>query len=492
MQIGISAEMAGKAAATGGFVETDVPARLDRLPWGRFHWLVVVALGVTWILDGLEVTLAGSLAGALRESPTLQFSASDVGFANSAYVAGAVAGAVFFGWLTDRLGRKRLFSVTLLVYLIAAAGTAFTWNLPSFALMRFLTGAGIGGEYSAINSAIQELIPPRFRGRTDIGVNGSFWFGAAIAGAGSLALLDPRLIDSELGWRLAFFIGAAIGIPILLLRRFVPESPRWLMLHGRIKEAEAIVGDIEARSVANGHVLPPVSAAPIRLYDRAHTPFADVFRALWHLYPRRTVLCLGLMVSQAFFYNAIFFTHAMLLIDFYGVNPNNVGWYVLPFALGNVLGPLLLGPLFDTIGRKPMIAFTYAASGVLLLITGVLFRAGELSALTQTLAWSVTFFFASSAASAANLTVSENFPLEVRALAIAVFYALGTGLGGIAAPWLFGMLIESGSRDRVLAGYGLASLLMCLAAALTLWLGERNERRPLEDVAPPLSTSRNS
>jgi MFS family permease len=465
-----------------------VPGRLDRLPWGRFHWLVVVALGVTWILDGLEVTLAGSLAGALRDSPALRFSAADVGLANSAYVTGAVVGALFFGWLTDRLGRKKLFSITLLLYLLAAAGTAFSWNLPSYALMRFLTGAGIGGEYSAINSAIQELIPPRFRGRTDLTINGSFWVGAAIAGAGSLVLLDPHLFAPDLGWRLAYFIGGAIGVPILLLRRFIPESPRWLMLHGRAQEAETVVEGIEARFTADGHVLPPVSVR-VRLHERALTPIADVFHALLRLYPRRSVLCLGLMIAQAFFYNAIFFTYAMMLTDFYGVNASQVGWYVLPFALGNVLGPLLLGPLFDTIGRRPMIAFTYAASAVLLLATGLLFRGGALNATTQTVAWSVTFFFASAAASSANLTVAENFPLEVRALAIAVFYALGTGLGGIAAPWLFGVLIESGSRDRVLMGYLMASVLMALAAVLALWLGEQTERRSLEEVAPPLSST---
>lgn len=468
-------------------IETDVPARIDRLPWGRFHWLVVTALGVTWILDGLEVTLAGSLAGALRDSPVLHFSPSEVGLTSSAYIAGAVSGALFFGWLTDKLGRKRLFSITLLLYLLAAAGTAFTWDLPSFALMRFLTGAGIGGEYSAINSAIQELIPPRYRGRTDIAVNGSFWIGAALAGMGSLFVLDANLIDPEFGWRLAFFIGSAIGIPVLLLRRFIPESPRWLMLHDRVGEAETVVTRIEARFIADGHTLPPV-ATRVRLHHRASTPFADVVHALLHLYPRRTVLCLGLMVAQAFFYNAIFFTHAILLIDFYGVDPTKVGWFVLPFALGNVLGPLLLGPLFDIVGRKPMLAFTYAASGVLLLITGVLFRAGMLDATTQTLAWSATFFFASAAACGANLTIAENFPLEVRALAIAIFYALGTGIGGIAAPWLFGLLIESGSRDRVLVGYVLASVLMVLAAGLAVWLGERTERKSLEQIAPPLSS----
>jgi MFS family permease len=475
----------------GRIIESDVPARLDRLPWGRFHSLVVVALGVTWILDGLEVTLAGSLAGALRESPALRFTATDVGLSGSAYVAGAVSGAIFFGWLADRLGRKRLFSVTLLVYLLAAAATAFTWNLPSYALMRFLTGAGIGGEFSAINSAIQELIPPRFRGRTDLAVNGSYWIGAAAGGAASLALLDPHLINPEYGWRLAYFIGAAIGVPILLLRRFIPESPRWLMLHGRAGEAEAVVLGIEARFTALGHQLHEVSAR-LRLRERAVTPFADVFRALVRQYPRRTTLCLGLMIAQAFFYNAIFFTYAMLLTDFYRVNASKVGWYVIPFAIGNVLGPLLLGPLFDTIGRRPMIAFTYAGSAVLLLVTGLLFRAGALTAMTQTVAWSCTFFFASAAASAASLTVGENFPLEVRALAIAVFYAIGTGIGGIAAPSLFSLLIESGSRDRVLLGYLFACVLMAVAAVLAIWLGERNERRSLEDIAPPLSTESSS
>lgn len=468
-------------------VSTDVPARLDRLPWGPFHRLVVVALGITWVLDGLEVTLAGSLAGALRDSPVLHFSAAEVGFASSAYVTGAVTGAVFFGWLTDRLGRKRLFSVTLGLYLLAAAGTAFTWNLTGYSIMRFLTGAGIGGEFSAINSAIQELIPPRFRGRTDLAINGSYWIGAAIGGAASLVVLDPHVIDPEYGWRLAYFLGAAIGVPILLLRRFIPESPRWLMLHGRARKAEDVVREIEVRFEAAGFTLPAVSTR-IHLRQRTFTPFSDVSTALLHRYPRRTVMCLGLMIAQAFFYNAVFFTYAMMLTDFYGVNPGKVGLYVLPFALGNVCGPLLLGPLFDTIGRRPMIAFTYAASAVLLLVSGWLFRIGVLDATTQTLAWSATFFFASAAASAAGLTVAENFPLEVRALAIAIFYALGTGLGGIVAPTLFGLLIESGSRGRVLVGYVLAGVLMAMAALLAVWLGERTERRSLEDVAPPLSS----
>ncbi len=476
------------SSPTARNASTDVPARLDRLPWGRFHSLVVVGLGITWVLDGLEVTLAGSLAGALRESPVLRFTSTDIGIANSAYVTGAVAGALVFGWLSDRLGRKRLFSVTLLVYLLAAAGTAFTWNLTGYAVMRFLTGAGIGGEFSAINSAIQELIPPRFRGRTDLMVNGGFWAGAAIAGLGSIVWLDPRVIAPEFGWRLAYFTGAAIGVPILLLRRFIPESPRWLMLHGRANEAETEVTRIESGFTGAGLDLTSVTRRlPLRV--RPFTPFADVVHVLLYRYRHRSVLCLSLMIAQAFFYNAIFFTYAMMLIDFHGVKPDQVGWYVIPFAIGNVLGPVLLGPLFDTVGRKPMIAVTYAMSALLLLLTGLLFQGGVLNALTQTLAWSATFFFASAAASAAHLTVGENFPLEVRSLTIAIFYALGTGLGGIAAPTLFGILIESGSRGQVLLGYILASALMAAAAVIALWLGECNERRSLEDVAPPLSSS---
>ncbi|WCT73119.1 MFS transporter [Sphingomonas naphthae] len=474
------------APSPSPIVTTDVPARLDRLPWSRFHWLVVVALGITWILDGLEVTLSGSVAGALRESPSLRFTAGDVGLANSAYLAGAVIGALFFGWLTDRLGRKTLFSLTLLLYLTATAATAFTWDLPSFALMRFLTGAGIGGEYSAINSAIQELIPARRRGWTDLVINGSFWVGAALASAGSIVLLDPALVAPEYGWRLAFFGGAAIGLVILLLRRFLPESPRWLVIHGRPDEAEAVVASIERRIAAEGHVLPP-AIGTARLHTRGATSLGEVARTLIRLYPGRTALGLSLMVAQAFCYNAIFFTYAMMLTDFYGVPSGATGWYVLPFAAGNVLGPLLLGRLFDTVGRRPMIVGTYMASAMLLAATGLLFRQGALDATGQTLCWSVTFFFASAAASSAYLTVAESFPIETRALTIAVFYAIGTGLGGVAAPWLFGELIESGSRDAILGGYLLGAGLMALAALVTLKLGIAAEGRPLEEVARPLS-----
>ncbi|AKH41752.1 MFS family permease [Altererythrobacter atlanticus] len=463
-----------------------IPARLDRLPWSRFHWLVVVALGITWILDGLEVTLAGSVAGALRESPVLQFSASDVGFANSAYLVGAVTGALFFGWLTDRWGRKRLFSITLGLYLLATAGTAFAWDLPSFVIMRFLTGAGIGGEYSAINSAIQELIPARRRGWTDLVINGSFWIGAALASGASILLLDPRIVDPEYGWRIAFFGGAAIGLVILWLRRFLPESPRWLATHGHAEEAERVIEGIEHRVEAQGHHIPDTPPVEAHVHARKSTPMAEVFRALFKTYPQRTFYCLVLMAAQAFFYNAIFFTYAMMLTDFYSVPSGRVGYYILPFAAGNVLGPLLLGRLFDSWGRRPMIILTYSASGILLAATGLAFEAGHLTPTTQTLCWSVTFFFASAAASAAYLTAAENFPLEMRALAIAIFYALGTLLGAVA-PWVFSLLIESGSRGQVLLGYLFGAALMLVAALVTIFFGVAAERRPLEEVARPLS-----
>lgn len=447
---------------------------------------MVVALGITWILDGLEVTIAGSVAGALRESPVLQFSASDVGFANSAYLVGAVTGALFFGWLTDRWGRKRLFSITLGVYLLATAGTAFSWDLPSFALMRFFTGAGIGGEYSAINSAIQELIPARRRGWTDLVINGSFWIGAALASGASVVLLDPRVIDPELGWRIAFFGGAVIGLVILWLRRFLPESPRWLATHGRAEEAERVIEEIEARVVREGRTLPECPPVAAHVRARRSTPMGEVFRTLFRTYPTRSFHCLVLMAAQAFFYNAIFFTYAMMLTDFYGVASADVGYYILPFATGNVLGPLLLGRLFDTWGRRPMIMLTYTLSGILLAATGFAFEAGMLTATTQTLCWSVTFFFASAAASAAYLTAAESFPLEIRALAIAIFYALGT-LFGAVAPWVFGLLIESGSRGQVLLGYLFGAALMLIAAFVTALHGTAAERRPLEEVARPLS-----
>src|SRR5215470_5464576 len=476
------------AAAAPALVETDIPARLDRLPWGRFHTLVVVALGITWILDGLEVTLAGAVSGALKQSEVLRFSNTDVGIASSAYLTGAVLGALFFGWLTDRLGRKKLFFITLGVYLVATAATALSWNLWSFALFRFLTGAGIGGEYAAINSAIQELIPARFRGRTDLAINGSFWVGAALGALGAVTLLQPGLLPADWGWRAAFGIGALLGLSILFLRRWIPESPRWLMLHARAEECETIICGIEEWVLSRPGAKPLAeSATQLRLVAAAHTPILRMIRAILRDYPRRAALGLVLMASQAFFYNAIFFSYALVLTRFYDVPSDAIGWYMLPFALGNFMGPLLLGPLFDTLGRKPMIAFTYAISGVLLAVVGWLFREGLVDAATLTLCWSGIFFFASAAASAAYLTVSESFPLEARALAIAFFYAVGTAIGGVASPWLFGTLVGTGNRGDVFLGYLFGAALMVAAALVELAIGVRAERQPLESVARPLS-----
>ena len=473
----------------GTIIETDIPSRLDRLPWGRFHTLVVAALGITWILDGLEVTLAGSVAGALKESPTLEFSNTDIGFASSAYLAGAVLGAVFFGWLTDRWGRKKLFFITLAVYMTATAATAFSWNLWSFALCRFLTGAGIGGEYTAINSTIQELIPARVRGWTDLIINGSFWIGAAGGAAATIVLLDPDVLGGDLGWRAAFLLGATLSILIFFMRMWLPESPRWLIVHGRAKEAEAIVADIESKFGRQGHALHAGPFTKVRLHARTHTPLWEVGATLFRTQSRRTLVGLSLMAAQAFFYNAIFFTYALILTDFYDVPAASVGWYILPFAAGNFFGPLLLGRFFDTLGRRVMITFTYAVSGLLLAGTGYLFAADVLSASGLTIAWMTIFFFASAAASSAYLTVSETFPLEIRALAIAFFYAVGTGIGGIAGPWLFGALIETGSRTQVFIGYLIGAILMIVAAAIAARWSVAAERKPLEHVARPLASA---
>ena len=476
-----------QALPGGAVVVTTIPARLDALLWSPFHTRVIAALGITWILDGLEVTLAGSLAGALKQSGTLQFSNLDIGFASSAYLAGAVLGALGFGWLTDRIGRRKLFFITLTLYLLATAATALSWDLASYAMFRFLTGAGIGGEYTAINSTIQELVPARYRGWTDLIVNGSFWIGAALGAAGAIVLLDPAVLDPEIGWRLAFLIGAVLGLIVFVMRFWIPESPRWLMVHGRPDEAERIVRDIErhARHAPEREG----ELRSIRLRMRSHTPLREVARTLFVTYRPRALVGLALMSAQAFFYNAIFFTFALVLTDFFQVRPDHVGWYILPFSLGNFLGPLLLGRLFDTIGRRRMIAFTYSMSGVLLVISGYLFAIGVLSATTQTLLWMIVFFFASAAASAAYLTVSETFPLEVRALAIALFYAIGTAIGGVVGPVLLGALIDTGSRVSVFAGYVFGSLLMIVAAVIAWQFGIDAERKPLESVARPLAVA---
>jgi len=476
----------------GETIESRVPARLDRMPWSRWHWLIVVSLGATWILDGLEVTLAGSLGGILTRRETLGLTDTQVGASATFYLAGAVLGALLFGYGTDRLGRKKLFFVTVAVYLVATGLTAFSWNFASYAFFRALTGAGIGGEYAAINSAIDELIPARVRGRADLMINGSYWLGAALGAGATIFLLDPRRLPIWLGWRCAFGIGAMLGLVIIFFRRWIPESPRWLMIHGRNQEAERIVGEVERTIVgsnAAGITDPGYSdAPPTRIRTRTHTPWHEIWDAIVHEHRRRSFLGLVLMLTQAFFYNAIFFTYALVLIRFYSVPAKDVGGYLLFFALGNMLGPFLLGHLFDTIGRKKMIAATYGLVGILLALTGWLFHAGLLTAQTQTLAWTIIFFIASAAASSAYLTVSEIFPLEIRALAIAIFYAIGTLAGGVGAPTLFGWIIGTGSITALFIGYLVAAALMIFGALVEAWIGVPAERRSLEDVAAPLSS----
>jgi MFS family permease len=475
----------------GEMIESFVPARLDRLPWSSWHWLIVVSLGATWILDGLEVTLAGALGGILTRPETLGLTPARVGATATCYLAGAVLGALLFGYGTDRFGRKKLFFITVAVYLIGTALSAFSWNFWSYALFRAMTGAGIGGEYAAINSAIDELIPARVRGRVDLIINGSYWVGAALGAAATLVLLDPHRVPIWLGWRCAFGIGATLGLIVIFFRRWIPESPRWLMIHGRNTEAEEIVGDVERKIMgtnAAGISDPSYNELPTRIRTRTHTPWHEIWDAIIHEHRRRSFLGFVLMMTQAFFYNAIFFTYALVLMRFYDVPEQNVGSYLLPFALGNVLGPVLLGHLFDTIGRKPMITLTYGLAGILLAVTGWLFHAGVLTAQTQTIAWTIIFFIASAAASSAYLTVSEIFPLEIRALAIAIFYAIGTLTGGVGAPLLFGWIIGTGSMTALFVGYLLAAALMILGAAVEAWIGVSAERRSLEHVAAPLSS----
>ncbi|HSV61817.1 MAG TPA: MFS transporter [Chthoniobacterales bacterium] len=494
----------------GEWIESYVPARLDRLPWSRWHWLIVVALGATWILDGLEVTLAGSLAGILTHREALGLTDAEVGASATFYLTGAVIGALLFGYGTDRLGRKKFFFITVAVYLAATAATAFSWSFASYAFFRALTGAGIGGEYAAINSAIDELIPARVRGRVDLIINGSYWVGAAMGSGATVFLLDPNRLPVWLGWRLAFGIGATLGLIIIFFRQWIPESPRWLLIHGRAAEAERIVDEVERTICAERdqgewsggvmecwksqspitptlhHSNPPAESAT-RIRTRTHTPWPEIWHTIAHEHRRRSFLGFVLMLTQAFFYNAIFFTYGLVLMRFYDVPAQNVGGYLLPFAVGNVLGPIVLGHFFDTIGRRKMIAATYGIAGLLLAATGWLFHAGVLTAQTQTIAWMIIFFVASAAASSAYLTVSEIFPLEIRALAIAIFYAFGTLAGGVGAPILFGWIIETGSKTALLAGYLVGATLMIIGAIVEAWLGVDAERKSLEHVATPLS-----
>jgi len=468
----------------GQIFETDIPARLDRLPWARFHWLVVTALGVTWILDGLEVTLVGSLSGAMTESRSFHITAPQIGYAASVYLAGAVAGALFFGWLTDLLGRKKLFTATVLIYLLATIASGLSLNFWSFAICRAITGAGIGGEYSAVNSAIDELLPARVRGRADLAINATYWLGTALGAVISIVLLDPRVMPRALGWRACFGLGALIGAFVLLLRNHLPESPRWLLLHGRVDEARASVESIEhAVSATRPRESWPSPGPAARLQAKGNVSFSWIARVLVKLHPRRALLGLSLMVAQAFAYNGVFFTYALVLARYYGVPGHRVGYYLLPFAAGNLLGPIVLGPLFDSWGRRTMIVLTYGASGLLMTLTGYALARGWLSAVTQTAMWCAVFFVASAAASSAYLTVSELFPVELRGMAIALFFAVGTAAGGLAAPALFGALLQTGSRSEIFVGYAIGGGLMVLAAIAAAGLAVDAERKSLEQIA---------
>ena len=469
-------------------IETKIPARLDRLPWARFHWLIVIGLGTVWILDGLEVTMVGSVAGRLTEKGSgIDISAGGIGTAAAFYVGGAVLGALFFGQLTDRLGRKKLFMVSLGIYLLATTATAFSFAPWYFYLARFVTGAGIGGEYAAINSAIDELIPARVRGRVDLIINGSYWVGAAVGALLALLFLDTSIFPKDLGWRFAFGTGLVLGSLILLVRRNVPESPRWLFIHGREEEAERIVDDIEQgiEEETDQELDEPEESIKVRQRDRI--PFRTIARTAFKLYPRRATLGLTLFVGQAFIYNAVTFDLGTLITKYFDVGSAKVPYYFAVFAIGNFLGPLTLGRLFDTVGRKPMIAASYLGSAVMIAITGVLFSGGGLSVYAFMALIGLTFFLASSGASAAYLTVSEIFPMETRALAIAFFYAVGTGLGGITGPLLFGHLIDSGSESTVAIGFYIGCVTMAIGGLTELAFGVKAEGESLEDVAKPLT-----
>ncbi|MCC5032626.1 MFS transporter [Streptomyces sp. WAC 00631] len=477
------------ARAGTGTVTTAVPARLDRLPWSRWHWTIVIGLGTVWILDGLEVTVVGNIAGRLSEEGSgLPISSGQVtGVAAALYVAGACLGALFFGRLTDRYGRKKLFIITLAVYLAATALTAVSFSSWWFFVFRFLTGFGIGGEYAAINSAIDELIPSLYRGRVDLIINGSFWLGAVGGSLLSIVMLDTDIFPKDLGWRLTFGLGVVFGLVILLVRRHVPESPRWLFIHGRGEEAEALVREAEEQVTAEKGEELPEPAGEITIHQRKSIGFGLIARTVFSHYRRRAVLGFSLFIGQAFLYNAITFGFGAILTTFYDVGTGSTGYFFAVIALGNFFGPLLLGKLFDTVGRKIMISGTYILSGVLLFITAWLFDGGHLTARTLTACWCVVLFFASAGASSAYLTVSEVFPMETRAMAIAFFYAIGTAAGGISGPLVFAKLTGSGVVGDTVLAFQIGAALMTLAGVVAAVLAVPAERRSLEDIATPLS-----
>ncbi|WP_406815741.1 MFS transporter [Mycobacterium sp. M23085] len=477
------------ASAQTKTISTHVPARLDRLPWSRFHWRVVVGLGGVWVLDGLEVTMVGNVSARLMEHNSgISLNAAQIGMAAAIYIAGACSGALFFGHLTDRFGRRNLFILTLAIYLVATVATAFAFAPWYFFVARFFTGSGIGGEYAAINSAIDELIPARVRGRVDLVINGTYWVGSAAGAGGALILLNTSNFPANVGWRLAFGIGAILGIFVLLVRRNVPESPRWLFIHGRDEEAERIVGDIEeAVQKETGEPLPEPQGKALRIRQRTTISFREIAAVAFKLYPRRAVLGLALFIGQAFLYNGVTFNLGTLLSQFYAVPSGMVPVFFVVWALSNFAGPLVLGHLFDTVGRKPMITLTYIGSAVAVVALAVVFvtQAGGVWAFIGVLI--VAFFLASAGASAAYLTVSEIFPMETRALAIAFFYALGTAIGGITGPLLFGQLINSGMRTEVVWSFLIGAVVMAAAGLVELWLGVAAEQRPLEELALPLT-----
>ena len=473
-----------------GSIRSLIPARLDRLTWSKFHTRLVIALGVAWVLDGLEITIAAAVGSELTKSSALGMSSGGVGDIASWYLIGEVIGAIFFGYLSDRLGRRNLFTLTLGVYLVGSALTALTWSgglggsIYLYAT-RVIAGMGIGGEYAAINSAIDELIPAHYRGRVDIAVNGTYWAGSILGTLGSLVLLN-HLADNW-GWRIAFLIGPVLALVIIFVRKNLPESPRWLVMHGREKEAEEQMDRIERWSGEKGELQPLDESKAIEV--KPSEPFNPVslLRMLFSKYPSRSVLGASLMITQSFLYNAIFFTYTLVLTKIYGVNPKSAPWYLLAFAAGNLVGPLTIGRLFDTTGRKKMIAGTYIVSGVLLAISAELFREGRLNAQTQTIWWAVIFFFASAGASAAYLTVSEIFPLEIRAQSIAVFFAIAQCFGFLG-PHIYGHLIGNGQDHfKLFVAYLIGAAVMVIGGVVEILLGVAAERKSLEDVAHPIS-----
>ncbi|MCY0905173.1 MFS transporter [Arthrobacter sp. H14-L1] len=461
-----------------------IPARMDRLPWTRFHWTVVLGLGVSWILDGLEIELVAS-AGFQK---TLHMSAEEVALTGTVYLIGQVVGALVFGRMADRLGRKRFFIITLAIYLIGSGVAGLSFAVWFLYLFRFIAGLGIGGEYTAINSAIDEIIPSHYRGRVDIAINGTYWGGAALGAFGNVFLLNPDVVPVDWGWRIGFFIGPALGLIIIYLRRHIPESPRWQLMHGHADEAEQNVDRIEAEVRAEGHdlkELPPDRA--ITVSPTKSVPFRQVAVVFLKKYPRRTMVAFVMMVTQSFLYNAIFFTYALVLQNFYGTSPSSTQYFFFPFAIGNLIGPLVLGPLFDTVGRRKMIFGTYALAGLVLAFSAVLFNAGALTATTQTVLWCICFFFASAGASAAYLTVSENFPQELRGQAISYFFAIGQ-IAGAIAPAIFGALIGDGSsRGPLTIGYFFGAGMMVFGGLIALFFAFDSERKSLEDISDPLS-----